>query len=227
MYPAKIARRHPDAQAYVMAGSGDSLTYGELDARSNRLAHFLRARGVRRGGPLVIVMENRIEWPVVVAAGMRTGLYVTPINWHLTVTELTALLAEALGGDAAGAVVTSATCAGAVAEVLDRLGCGDRIAALSVDDPPPGFTAFETALASRPTHPVPDERLGARVLYSGGTTGRPKAFRQRLLDVHPADAPARHSALAEKLGLGADTVFLSPAPNYHAAPFTFQLMVLS
>ncbi|PKK14022.1 AMP-binding protein [Thermomonospora sp. CIF 1] len=227
MYPAKIAQRHPDAQAYVMAGSGDSLTYGELEARSNQLAHFLRAHGVRRGGPLVIVMENRIEWPVVVAAGMRTGLYVTPINWHLTVTELTALLAESLGGEAPGAVVTSARCAQAVADVLDRLGCGDRITALSVDDPPPGFTAFEEALAGRPTTPVPDERLGARVLYSGGTTGRPKAFRQRLLDVHPADAPARHGALAKKLELGADAVFLSPAPNYHAAPFTFQLMVLS
>lgn len=227
MYPAQIAQRHPDAQAYVMGSGGESLTYGRLDTRSNQLAHFLRARGVRRGGPLVIVMENRIEWPVVVAAGMRAGLYVTPVNWHLTVAELTALLAEALGGDAPGAVVTSATCAEAVAEVLDRLGCGDRVAALCVDDPPPGFTSFEDALAGRPETPIADERLGARVLYSGGTTGRPKAFRQRLIDVHPADAPARHGALAEKLGLGADTVFLSPAPNYHAAPFTFQLMVMS
>ena len=127
-----------------MGSGGESLTYGRLDTRSNQLAHFLRARGVRRGGPLVIVMENRIEWPVVVAAGMRAGLYVTPVNWHLTVAELTALLAEALGGDAPGAVVTSAACAEAVAEVLDRLGCGDRVAALCVDDPRPGSPPSRT-----------------------------------------------------------------------------------
>ncbi|ACY98128.1 AMP-binding protein [Thermomonospora curvata] len=117
MHPAKIARRRPDAQAHVMASSGESLGHGELDARSNRPAHFLRARGVRRDGPLVIVMENRIEWPVVVAAGMRTGLYVTPVNRHLTVTELMAPPAEAPGGNAPGSVVASA----AVAEVLGRL----------------------------------------------------------------------------------------------------------
>ncbi|MBP0656876.1 fatty-acid--CoA ligase, partial [Mycobacterium tuberculosis] len=77
------------------------------------------------------------------------------------------------------------------------------------------------------TTPIADERLGARVLYSGGTTGRPKRFAQQLLNVHPAQAPQRHSGLAEKLGIDRDTALLSPAPNYHAAPFTFGLMTLA
>lgn len=226
MYPALMAKEHPDAKAYVMAESGDSLTYGELDARSNQLAQLLRARGVRPGGTLVIVMENRIEWPVVVAAGMRAGLYVTPVNWHLTSTELGALLAEALAGEEPGAVVTSANCAEAVADAVRNLDAADRVTALNVDAVP-GFASFHDELAAFPATPVDDERLGARVLYSGGTTGRPKAFRQQLLDIHPADAPARHGALVTKLGIDAETVFLSPAPNYHAAPFTFQLIVLS
>jgi long-chain acyl-CoA synthetase len=225
VYPALIAQHHPDAPAYVMAGSGDSLTYGELDARSNQLAQLLRARGVRSGGTLVIVMENRVEWPVVVAAGMRAGLYVTPVNWHLTATELGALLGEALAGEQPAAVVTSATCAEAVADALSA--AGGHVTALNVDGALPGFESFHGELAGHPATPVTDERLGARVLYSGGTTGRPKAFRQQLLDIHPADAPRRHNALATKLGIDAETVFLSPAPNYHAAPFTFGLIVLS
>lgn len=227
MYPSPIAQRQPNAPAYVMAGSGASLTYSALEARSNQFAHFLRTRGVRHGGTLVIVMENRVEWPVVVAAGMRTGLYVTPINWHLTATELVALLMEALDTSEPSAVVTSTTCASAVAEVLRRLDHGDRVTTLSVDEPLHGFDSFERALAGHPETPVAGERLGARALYSGGTTGRPKAFRQQLPNVHPADAPARHGALAARLELDADTVYLSPAPNYHAAPFTFQLMILS
>lgn len=227
MYPALIAQQHPDAQAYVMAGSGDSLSYGELDAQSNQLAQLLRARGVRPGGTLVIVMENRVEWPVVVAAGMRAGLYVTPVNWHLTSAELGALLSEALAGDQPGAVVTSATCAEVVAKALSDPGRTERVTALNVDGALPGFESFHDELAAFPVTPVDDERLGARVLYSGGTTGRPKAFRQQLLDIHPADAPVRHGALVARLGIDAETVFLSPAPNYHAAPFTFQLIVLS
>lgn len=227
MYPALIAQHRPNAPAYAMAGTGDALTYGELDARSNQLAQLLRSRGVRRGGTLVIVMENRIEWPVVVAAGMRAGLYVTPVNWHLNATELGALLGEALAGEQPGAVVTSATCAEAVADALSALGAGSRVTALNVDGALSGFESFHDELAGCPVTPVTDERLGARVLYSGGTTGRPKAFRQQLLDIHPADAPRRHNALVTKLGIDAGTVFLSPAPNYHAAPFTFQLIVLS
>ena len=83
------------------------------------------------------------------------------------------------------------------------------------------------AAAVQPATLIDDESLGARVLYSGGTTGRPKAFRQKLLGVHPAAAPSRHAELTGRLGVGAETVLLSPAPSYHAAPFTFQLITLA
>ncbi|GCE39458.1 Long-chain-fatty-acid--CoA ligase [Rhodococcus wratislaviensis] len=219
MYPPAIATEHPDSLAFVMAESGTSLTYRQLDEQSNQLAHLLRSRGVTAGASIVLVMENRIEWPVVVAAGMRAGLYVTPVNWHLTPGELAALLAEA----APAAVVTSGSLAGAVAAALP-----DGHTALTLcTDPAPEFEHLATAIADHPRTPIADERFGARVLYSGGTTGRPKAFRQKLLDIHPADAPTRHAGLALKLGIDSDTVLLSPAPNYHAAPFTFQLMTMA
>ncbi|MGW5520564.1 AMP-binding protein [Nocardia africana] len=220
MYPPNIAAERPDAVAFVMAKSGTSLTYSELDRKSNQLAHVLRTRGVSAGASLLIVMENRIEWPVVVAAGMRSGLYVTPVNRYLTTAELTALFEEA---DPA-AVVTTAALRDTVTEAL---GERDGVVRLCADGPGGGFEDLHAVIAGQPETPIADETLGARVMYSGGTTGRPKAFRQQLLGVHPAQAPARHGALAEALGIDAETVLLSPAPNYHAAPFTFQLMVLA
>ncbi|MEV0854461.1 AMP-binding protein [Nocardia fluminea] len=220
MYPPTIAAERPDAVAFVMATSGTSLTYSELDHKSNQLAHLLRARGVTAGRSLLLVMENRIEWPIAVAAGMRSGLYVTPINRYLTGPELAAVFAEA---DPA-AVVTSAALRDTVTEALAGR---DDVVLLCTDGAAEGFDDLHAVLADQSSTPIADEALGARVMYSGGTTGRPKAFRQQLLGVHPAQAPARHGALAEALGVDANTVLLSPAPNYHAAPFTFQLMVLA
>ncbi|MFF0816780.1 AMP-binding protein [Rhodococcus sp. NPDC003318] len=219
MYPPSIAAERPDSLAFVMAASGTSLTYRQLDEQSNQLAHLLRSRGVEAGASIVLVMENRIEWPVVVAAGMRSGLYVTPVNWHLTPGELAALLAEA----EPAAVVTSGSLAEAVAAALPE----DRRTVALCTDRVEGFAHLATEIASQPTTPLADELFGARVLYSGGTTGRPKAFRQKLLGVHPSQAPTRHAGLVEKLGIDANTVLLSPAPNYHAAPFTFQLMTMA
>lgn len=220
MYPAAVADRHPDRVAYIMAGSRQTLTYSQLDRASNRLAHLFRQHGIRAGDTVALVLENRIEWPVVVAAGMRSGLYVAPLNWHLNPAELAALLADARPR----AVITSTAIAPSLAGIAGDLGGS---AAWCVDGAADGFADLRTAMAFQPATPIDDESLGARVLYSGGTTGRPKAFRQRLLGVHPAAAPARHAELTERLDIGADTVLLSPAPSYHAAPFTFQLITLA
>ncbi|SDH29045.1 Acyl-CoA synthetase (AMP-forming)/AMP-acid ligase II [Sinosporangium album] len=242
MYPALIAAERPEATAYVMAGTGHTLTYRHLDEQSNRLAHLLRAHGIGPGGSVILIAENRVEWPIVMAAGMRAGLYVTPVNWHLTEIELRGMLAEALSAGAPAAVITSADRAGTVLSALSALGAlpgpagpaglpgpygdGRKPLGLCLDGAAGPLASFHDAIDGRPATPVADELLGARVLYSGGTTGRPKAFRQRLLGVHPADAPPRHAGLTARLAIDADTVFLSPAPNYHAAPFTFQLLTL-
>lgn len=221
MYPPTVARERPDALAYVMAGSGQRLTYTELDQRSNRLAHLWRRHGVRGGGTVVIVMENNLVWPVVVAAGMRSGLYVTPVNWHLTQAELAVLLTQAQPD----VIVTSSALTDTVSSAARDL--PRRPMMLCIGGLREGFTHLDTALTDMPATPIDDEQLGARVLYSGGTTGRPKRFAHPLPGVHPREAPPRHSGLVDKLGIAADTVLLSPAPNYHAAPFTFALITLA
>ncbi|ANY25133.1 AMP-binding protein [Gordonia terrae] len=226
MYPPSTARTRPDAIAYVMAGSGERITYAELDRRSNRLARFWQSRGVGPGDSVVLVMENSLAWPVAVAAGMRSGLYVTPVNWHLKPTELAALIQE----DRPAAIVTSTALADRVVAAVDDSvdGSGrDQTVIVCADGPADGCVALSDALAGQLSEPLERELLGARVLYSGGTTGRPKRFAQPLLGVHPADAPRRHPGLVDELGVGADSVLLSPAPNYHAAPFTFQLITLA
>lgn len=223
MYPPAVAERYPDRVAYVMAGSRQTLTYSQLDRLSNQLAHVFRQRGLGAGDTVALVLENRIEWPAVVAAGMRSGLYVAPLNWHLNPAELAQLLADARPS----ALITSAAIAAGLTGVAGDLG---GLAAWCVDgDPkiPEGFADLRAAMASQPATPIDDESLGARVLYSGGTTGRPKAFRQRLLGMHPAVAPPRHAELTGRLDIGEGTVLLSPAPSYHAAPFTFQLITLA
>ncbi len=182
MYPPAVADRYPDRVAYIMAGSGETLTYSQLDRDSNRLAHLFRQHGIRSGDTVAVVLENRIEWPLVVAAGMRSGLYVTPLNWHLNPAELAQLLADARPR----VLITSAALAADLASIT-----GDRsgIATWCVDGDPEtpenheGFANLRVATAAQPTTPIEDESLGARVLYSGGTTGRPKAFRQKLLGV--------------------------------------------
>lgn len=223
MYPPSIARDRPGAVAYVMAGSGERLTYGDLDSRSNRLAHFWRSAGLSPGDSVVLAMENNVHWPVAVAAGMRSGLHVTPVNWHLKPGEFAAIVAE----EQPAAIVTSVGIAPLVGAALSSMPRGPRPVVVSVDGPADGCASLAEAVAGQPSTPIDNELLGARVLYSSGTTGRPKRFAQPLLGVHPAQAPPRHSELVSRLGMDGDTVLLSPAPSYHAAPFTFQLITLA
>lgn len=221
VYPPTVARLTPDATAYLMSGSAQQLTYAELDERSNALAHLLRARGVGPGAALVLILPNDLAWPVAVAAGMRAGLLVTPVNWHLRFEELAPILREA----APAAVVTTMELTAVVNAALEPGPAGPVI--LTVDGEASGTSHLWTALDDHPTTPIDNELLGARVLFSGGTTGRPKAYRQPLLGIHPLDAPPRHPGLAGALGITAGIRLLSPAPSYHAAPFTFQLMTLA
>src|SRR5436305_1166859 len=87
-YPGAFAETHPDRPAIVMATSGETVTYRELDERSARLAHLWHERGLRRGDHVAILLENSPHWFDAVWAAFRSGLYFTPVNWHLTAPEV-------------------------------------------------------------------------------------------------------------------------------------------
>ena len=218
MYPGTIAQRHPDHPAVIMAGSGDTVTFRQLDERSNQLAHLLRAAGLTRGDHVALFMENQPRFLEVVWAALRSGLYLTAINSHLTADEV----AYIVGDCEAQALVTSTAMQGTVADIpwADVPRVHVR---LMVDGTIDGFDAYEDAIAAHPPTLIADESSGATLLYSSGTTGRPKGVLRPLADEKPWEGEARLAGLGAMYGFKEGMVYLSPAPMYHAAPLAFSI----
>jgi acyl-CoA synthetase (AMP-forming)/AMP-acid ligase II len=210
---ASWAQRQPDKPAVVMHGSGEVRTYGEIDVRARRLARVLRDRGVRTGGHLAVLVDNQPEFYDAVWAAMYTGLYVTPINWHLTADEAGYIVgncdAETLVATARLGEVLGAMAPEHLARVTTKV---------SVDGAIPGFERYEDLVAGVEPGEVPDEHEGGWMFYSSGTTGQPKGILPPL-----GPAPLGHPSFLTQMlgglfGFTDDVVYLSPAPLYHAAP---------
>ena len=168
MYPGHWAQVTPDKPAVVMAGTDNVVTYRELDERSTRLARFWHAAGLRPGDGVALFMENQPRFFEVVWAALRSGLRITPVNRYLTAAEAAYIVNDC----DARALVTSRAMAPAAAELIELTpGCKVR---LSVDGVVDGYDSYEDAVAGVPAGPLDDEPLGQLMLYSSGTTGRPK-----------------------------------------------------
>ena len=213
MYPAIHAQQHPDRPAFIMASSGAVTTYGELDARSNRLAHLLRATGLKQRDHLAVFMENNAHYLVTNAAGERAGLYYTCINSFLTAQEL----AYIVDNSDSLVLITSREKRDVAAQALAL--CPKLRLGLIVDAPSDAlFKNLDEACAELPTTPISDEWLGTPMLYSSGTTGRPKGVLRPLPD-NPPSQPLPLFHFLNKLWLYREgMVYLSPAPLYHSAP---------
>ena len=219
MYPALHARATPEKPAVVMAGSGRVVSYRELDAGSNRFAQLLRSLGLRRGDGIALLLENHPRFFEVCWAAQRAGLYYTAISTKLTAPEV-----EYIADDCGAQVFVTSAAFGEVASALAaRL---PRVRArLLVDGAAPGWESYEATVAAQPDEPISDEEEGQDMLYSSGTTGRPKGIRPKLPG-KPAGTPPPLVRLVSGLyAMGPDTVYLSPAPLYHAAPLRFNLTV--
>ena len=212
MYPRTHAQRTPDKVAARLVETGDELTYDELDERSTRFARVLAGAGLKSGDVVALLASNDLRALEVYWAAVRSGLYITAVNHHLSPEEV----AYILGDSAAKALVASADKGDLAAAVVDstpdvtlRLAFGGEIE---------GHGDYDSALAEVSAEPLDDEPAGAPMLYSSGTTGRPKGIRPPLEDAQIADAPDPLVRLIAAFGVGEDTVYLSPAPIYHAAP---------
>ena len=201
-----------------MAGGGPVVTYGELDGRSNQLAQLLRSVGLRRGDRVALLLENRPELLVSAWAAQRSGLYYTPINRHLKADEVRYLLEDS----GSRAVIASGGLADVVVPAVDGLAVD---VGLSVEGEIPGFDAFDSALAKFPAQPVPGEEAGDFLLYSSGTTGRPKGIKRPLTGDRPGTPHPLAAMLAMLYGFSAETTYLCPAPLYHAAPLGWSMAV--
>src|SRR3974390_196419 len=175
MHPYVHARKNPDKPAVVMAGSGEVVTYGELDARSNQGAQLLRALGLRRGDSIALYLENHPRYFEICWAAQRAGLYFTCISAGLTAGE-----AEYIVRDCEARLFITSRAKAVEAEKLAA-----KISDLklySLDDSWGAFAGFEAARAKMPATPIVDETAGVDMLYSSGTTGRPKGIKLELQD---------------------------------------------
>lgn len=208
MHPTIHAQNRPDHPAIIMAGSGETVSYRALDEVANRIAHWMRAQGLQAGDAFGLLLENSARFYEVYWAAQRSGLVLVPVSTHLTAAET----AYILGDSDARLLITS----GKFDAVVDALpGHGADLPVLTF-----GRDA-EAAFAAHPATPIADQSVGRVMLYSSGTTGRPKG----ILPAPPADpaveAPTPLMGLATmgfRIKGDGSSIYLSPAPLYHAAP---------
>jgi fatty-acyl-CoA synthase len=208
------AAHQPDAEAVAIvdpdpAQPVERISYGALDAAASRLARALRRAGLERGDRVAFVLGNEAAVFTVFWAAMRTGLYIVPVNRHLLAAEIRYILEDAT----VGAVIGSRAAGDAWAEAAAGLP-GLRLT-LTVGD------TLEAALAGEAADPVTEPEEGQLLLYSSGTTGRPKGIVRPLPGFGPGQGPTMGTEIAAGFGLEAGDRYLSAGPLYHSAPFAF------
>jgi len=211
MAVAVVAREQPERLA-VATPHGDR-SFDFLNARANQLVRALRARGLRPGDGVALVCANRPEFAVAVQACLRGGFRLTPVNWHLTPAEIAYVLEDC----EARAVLADARFRCAVEGAVRRL--PERPAGLAIEDPIHSFEDWERVLEEESPHDLDDPVLGQPMLYTSGTTGRPKGVYRRRPRSRPGTARLAQ-LLAYRPG---DDLHLATGPLYHAAPLAFSL----
>ena len=214
-----LANSHPDKVAYVMAASEQRITFGELEKAANQGAHLFRELGLKRGDHIAILLENHPLFFQIVCAAQRSGLYYTTISWRLQQEEVEYIVKDC---EAKLFISSSAqkTVAGPVLESLN-----DPVSCYMLDGIEPGFESWEKSIVKQSTDPIDDQSFGAPMLYSSGTTGYPKGVKRALSD-ELYEEKEEISMMQMLYGAGPDSIYLSPAPLYHAAPMTFTLSCL-
>jgi long-chain acyl-CoA synthetase len=217
----EIARNHPDRPAVLAPGV--PVSYGELHAEVNRLSNALGGLGLGPGDALATVLGNRPEFLTVLLAAMQSGLYLVPVSRHLTAPEIGYILSDS----GAKAVIAESAFADVVSGAADEAGIPAE-GRVSVD-PAEGFRSMAGLCASGSAEPPAKRQMGSVMLYTSGTTGRPKGVRRPLLDLAPEVLiDLMRQTLMRHLDLHpGDEVHLAIGPLYHSAPCVHAMMSLN
>ena len=219
MHPKFHAQQNPAKPAVIMAESGVSTTYGQLEARANQGAHLFRSLGLRRGDAVALLMDNSPAFLEMAWAAQRSGLIYTCLSTRSSEAELGYLLEDS----EAKAVVASNRLADLVRGAIGTRSSGPSVLLAGSEDPEAGL---EIRLSGMSSSPIDDESSGTDLLYSSGTTGRPKGIEPKLPQDQAIEAPARVTELARKhFGLNQAAIYMSPSPLYHAAPLRWAMAV--
>ena len=210
--PWDVAADRPDHPAIIFADTGESRTFGEMIGNANRLAHRLADDGVEVGDCVAIFLENRVEYVEAVWAAKQLGVYYVCLPRGLTRSDASYILTNS----SSKVLITSDTLAEVAHTLIADAPCLKRGYMMGVASP--GFIPYGDALVGMPDTMVEGRPRGISMLYSSGTTGRPKGIRHPIMDVAPHIAPPRHEYLSKLFHFGPDTVFVNPGPFYHTAP---------
>ncbi|MCU1397874.1 MAG: AMP-dependent synthetase and ligase [Acidimicrobiales bacterium] len=218
MFPGAFVAAHPDKPAVIMAATGTVQTFAELDAAANRLSQLLSAAGLRPGDHIALCMENHPRYLEVLWGCHYAGLVYTACSSRLTSTELSYILNDC----AARVFITSTYKADQAAEII---GTTPNIELrLMLDGTIDGYESYEHATAQQPATPLETRIAGVDMLYSSGTTGLPKGVTSTFQPRSLIDTPVSVvGALSMLFGATEDSIYLSPAPMYHAAPLRFSM----
>jgi long-chain acyl-CoA synthetase len=208
------AEAHPDRPAVILHPSGTRVTFAEMEARANRLAHRFRRAGLAEGDTVAVLMENNEHLHTVMWAARRSGLYYAVISTHLTPHEA----AYIIDNSGAKAVIGSRQMVKVCEGLAEHLPNGLPELLMIADDNLDGWARYPECVVDEPVTPIADEIEGDLLQYSSGTTGRPKGIRRELPHLPPTEMPNVLSALLMAIGIDTDAVYISPAPLYHTAP---------
>lgn len=211
---------HPEKTAYVMVSTGEHITYGELESASNQLAHLFRDHGLQRGDTIALCLENHRAFFEICWAAYRAGLFFTAISYRLQPEEVEYIVNDC----GAKIVITSAMLTDTFAGFRDKL--SNNPTCYMLDGITEGAESLEHAIADKPTTPISDQSCGQSLLYSSGTTGRPKGVKKPLPDTPWGEAEPVFVARKTRYDFDDNSIYLSPAPLYHAAPLGFTMNVL-
>lgn len=213
MYPGKFAEITPDKPALILAETGEEMTYRQLNDRSNQLAQLLYAEGLREGDHFAVWAENVLDVFVAFWAAMRSGLYMTTVNRFLSAEEGGYIISDS----GSKSLIATQQYRDVATEALRHApDCKINLIIGEADDT---FRSFDETLAGFPAEPLEREPLGSLMLYSSGTTGQPKGIKRPLPGITIQESPMLMSTFGRLLGgFDENTVYLCPAPLYHAAP---------
>ncbi|MCU0892116.1 MAG: acyl-CoA synthetase [Sandarakinorhabdus sp.] len=218
MHPFHHAASQPDTPAIIMAGSGETLSYAQLEAESNRIAHLLRGLGLQRGDTIAILMLNEIDYLPICWAAQRAGLVYVAMSTKLTADEA-GYIAQDSG---AKAIFCSASLAAVAVAATPGLAPAARLCTGAGAD---GCTRLHDAIRDLSATRIADESAGRDMLYSSGTTGRPKGVRGPLPEGPIDQVDALTGLVAHLYQFAPGMMYLSPAPLYHAAPLRYCMSV--
>lgn len=220
MHPSVHAQSKPHKAALIIAETGEALSYAALDAAANRAAHLFRSVGLVAGDTVALLLENSAAFYEIVWGAQRSGLFFVCIPSKLTAPEIDYIVRDS----GSKLLIAGHAMAGVAERLAERLGAVRRFMLGGMIT---GWPSWEAAVADMPHTPIADERAGIDMLYSSGTTGRPKGVRVALPEDPNIAAPNVLMMLAQHLyRLGPDSIYLSPAPLYHAAPLRWSMTVM-